>query len=488
MTAFLAVVNIVGLLALIGLLAFMQVKHVSFSKRVFLALGLGIVYGAILQFSYGASSDVIKNSVDWFNVVGNGYVKLLQMIIIPLILVSIISGIINLQNGKSLGKISGFTIGTLLVTVGIASVVGITVALLFGLNATDILAGKAEIDRGTALNTQLADLSKTSFAARLLDLLPANPFQDMTGARPSSTIAVVIFAAFIGVAALKSRKKFPEQMDSFQKFVNVAQIIVMRVVQTVLRLTPFGVLAIMTRVVATTSPDAILKLIKFVGASYVALAIMLTIHMLILVAFRLNPLTYLRKAFPVLSFAFSSRSSAATLPLTVETQNRKMGVDIGVANFAGTFGTSIGQNGCAGIYPSMLAIMIAPTVGINPLDPTFLISLVLVVIVSSFGIAGVGGGATFASLVVLSSMGLPVALAGLLVSVEPLIDMGRTAVNVSDSMISGLVTGRILKKIDVTVYNSFDEDTGNGEIIEADAVKETGETREKVAGAKPVFA
>ena len=488
MTALLAVVNIAGLLALVGLLAFMQVKHVSFAKRVFLALGLGIIYGAILQYSYGATSDVIKNSVDWFNVVGNGYVKLLQMIIIPLIMVSIISGIINLQNGKSLGKISGFTIGTLLATVAIASVVGITIALIFGLNATDIVAGKAELDRGNSLNSTLSDLSKTSFAARLLDLLPSNPFQDMTGARPSSTIAVVIFAAFIGVAALKSRKKYPEQIDSFQKFVGVAYVIVMRVVQTVLRLTPYGVLAIMTRVVATTSFEAILKLIKFVGASYVALAIMLAIHLLILAFFRLNPVTYLKNAFPVLSFAFSSRSSAATLPLTIETQNRKMGVDVGVANFAGTFGTSIGQNGCAGIYPSMLAIMIAPTVGINPLDPTFLISLVLVVIVSSFGIAGVGGGATFASLVVLSSMGLPVALAGLLVSVEPLIDMGRTAINVSDSMISGLVTGRILKKIDVAVYNSFDEDTGTGEIVEAEGAKETGETREKVAGAKPVFA
>lgn len=471
MTAFWVVVNILGLLALIGLLAYMQIKHFSFAKRVFAGLGLGIIYGGILQYSYGSSNEVIKNSIDWFNLVGTGYIRLLQMIIIPLILVSIISGIINLQSSKSLGKISGFTIGTLLSTVAIASCVGIAVALLFGLNASEIIAGKAEQVRGDLFNTQLTDLSKVSHPQRILDLLPANPFQDMTGARPSSTIAVVIFAAFIGFAALKSRKKYPEQIDSFQKFVNVAYVIVMRVVQTVLRLTPYGVLAIMTKVVATTSFDAILKLIKFVGASYVALIIMLAIHLLILTLFKLNPLTYLKKAFPVLSFAFSSRSSAATLPLTIEAQTKKFGVDVGIANFAGTFGTSIGQNGCAGIYPSMLAIMIAPTVGINPLDPTFLISLVVVVTLSSFGIAGVGGGATFASLVVLSSMGLPVALAGLLVSVEPLIDMGRTALNVSDSMVSGLVTGRLLKKIDTRVYNSFDEDTGGeNELPESEQV------------------
>jgi uncharacterized protein len=471
MTALWVVVNILGLLALIGLLAYMQIKHFSFAKRVFAGLGLGIIYGGIIQYSYGAGNDVIKNSVDWFNLVGTGYIRLLQMIIIPLILVSIISGIINLQNGKSLGKISGFTIGTLLSTVAIASCVGIAVALLFGLNASEIIAGKAEQVRGDLFNTQLTDLSKVSHPQRILDLLPTNPFQDMTGARPSSTIAVVIFAAFIGIAALKSRKKYPAQIDSFQKFVDVAYVIVMRVVQTVLRLTPYGVLAIMSKVVATTSFEAILKLVKFVGASYVALIIMLAIHLLILTLFKLNPVTYLKKAFPVLSFAFSSRSSAATLPLTIDAQVKKFGVDVGVANFAGTFGTSIGQNGCAGIYPSMLAIMIAPTVGINPLDPTFLISLVVVVTLSSFGIAGVGGGATFASLVVLSSMGLPVALAGLLVSVEPLIDMGRTALNVSDSMVSGLVTGRILKKIDTRVYNSFDEDSGgDNEVSEDDLV------------------
>jgi uncharacterized protein len=485
MTALWVVVNIVGLLALIGLLAYMQIKHFSFAKRVFAGLGLGIIYGGIIQYSYGAGNDVIKNSVDWFNLVGTGYIRLLQMIIIPLILVSIISGIINLQNGKSLGKISGFTIGTLLSTVAIASCVGIAVALLFGLNASEIIAGKAEQVRGDLFNTQLTDLSKVSHPQRILDLLPANPFQDMTGARPSSTIAVVIFAAFIGIAALKSRKKYPAQIDSFQKFVDVAYVIVMRVVQTVLRLTPYGVLAIMSKVVATTSFEAILKLVKFVGASYVALIIMLAIHLLILTLFKLNPVTYLKKAFPVLSFAFSSRSSAATLPLTIDAQVKKFGVDVGVANFAGTFGTSIGQNGCAGIYPSMLAIMIAPTVGINPLDPTFLISLVVVVTLSSFGIAGVGGGATFASLVVLSSMGLPVALAGLLVSVEPLIDMGRTALNVSDSMVSGLVTGRILKKIDTKVYNNFDEDSGgDNEVSEDDLVP----ARPTDSSRQPVYA
>ena len=101
------------------------------------------------------------------------------------------------------------------------------------------------------------------------------------------------------------------------------------------------------------------------------------------------------------------------------------------------------KNGCAGIYPAMLAVMIAPTVGIDPLAPLFLIKLVLVVTFASFGIAGVGGGATFASLVVLSTMGLPVGLVGLLIAIEPLIDMGRTALNVSDAMTTAIIADKI---------------------------------------------
>ncbi len=101
----------------------------------------------------------------------------------------------------------------------------------------------------------------------------------------------------------------------------------------------------------------------------------------------------------------------------------------------------------------MLAVMIAPTVGINPLEPGFLIKLIIITALASFGIAGVGGGATFAALTVLSALGLPVALVGLLIAIEPLIDMGRTALNVSGSVVSGLVSGRMMDKVDLSIYN-----------------------------------
>ncbi|GAB1440922.1 hypothetical protein MASR2M36_37070 [Providencia sp.] len=171
----------------------------------------------------------------------------------------------------------------------------------------------------------------------------------------------------------------------------------------------------------------------------------------------LNPIKFFKKAGPVLTFAFTSRSSAASIPLNIETQTRRFGIPESIASFSASFGATIGQNGCAGIYPAMLAVMVAPTMGINPFDPLWIATLVGIVTVSSAGVAGVGGGATFAALIVLPAMGLPVTLVALLISVEPLIDMGRTALNVSGSMTAGTVTSQLMGETDKTVFNQNDD-------------------------------
>ncbi|MFE8701487.1 L-cystine transporter [Cytobacillus sp. FJAT-54145] len=453
MNTVLLVVNIAIMILLVSLLFFMQKKHVSFSKRVFSALGIGIVFGFVLQLVYGAGSDIIKGSVEWFNIVGVGYVKLLQMIVMPLVFISIIAAFTKMKLSNNIGKISGLIISILVGTTAIAAAVAIAVTLAFNLEAVEIPQGDAETSRGEYLEQRSTEVENRTLPQQMLDLLPANPFLDFTGARPTSTIAVVIFAAFIGLAFLGVRRKNPEHAELFSKIVDAFYSIVMRVVTLILRLTPYGVLALMTRVTATSDYTAIMKLGKFVVASYVALAIVFIIHLILITLSGLNPVTYVKKAIPVLTFAFTSRTSAGALPLNIKTQTKDLGVSEGVANFAGSFGLSIGQNGCAGVYPAMLAVMIAPTVGINPLNPGFLATLILIVTISSFGVAGVGGGATFAAILVLSAMDLPVALAGLLISVEPLIDMGRTAVNVSGSMTAGILTSKATGELDTTVYS-----------------------------------
>ncbi|HDE5283645.1 TPA: L-cystine transporter [Staphylococcus aureus] len=455
MNAFLTLINIIVLVIFIVILHMMARKHISFAKRVFTALGIGIVFGVLLHLVYGTHSNVITSTSDWFNIVGQGYVALLQMIVMPLIFISIVAAFTKIQIGEKFAKIGSLIFIFLIGTVTIAAIVGVVYALVFGLDASTINLGNAEQARGSEIAKQAKDLTAHTLPQQILELLPKNPFLDFTGQRATSTIAVVIFASFIGFAYLRVARKQPDHGELLKRAIDAIYSLVMAIVTFVLRLTPYGVLAIMANTLSTSDFGAIWTLGKFLIASYAALITMNIIHLIILSLLGISPIRYVKKTLEVLIFAFTSRSSAGALPLNVQTQTRRLGVPEGIANFAATFGLSIGQNGCAGIYPAMLAIMVAPVANVE-IDLQFIVTLIAVVIISSFGVAGVGGGATFASILVLSTLNLPVALAGVLISVEPLIDMGRTALNVNDSMLAGTGTAKLTKHWDKDTFESND--------------------------------
>ncbi|HFZ5591278.1 TPA: L-cystine transporter [Staphylococcus aureus] len=455
MNAFLTLINIIVLVIFIVILHMMARKHISFAKRVFTALGIGIVFGVLLHLAYGTHSNVITSTSDWFNIVGQGYVALLQMIVMPLIFISIVAAFTKIQIGEKFAKIGSLIFIFLIGTVTIAAIVGVVYALVFGLDASTINLGNAEQARGSEIAKQAKDLTAHTLPQQILELLPKNPFLDFTGQRATSTIAVVIFASFIGFAYLRIARKQSDHGELLKRAIDAIYSLVMAIVTFVLRLTPYGVLAIMANTLSTSDFGAIWTLGKFLIASYAALITMYIIHLVILSLLGISPIRYVKKTLEVLIFAFTSRSSAGALPLNIQTQTRRLGVPEGIANFAATFGLSIGQNGCAGIYPAMLAIMVAPVANVE-IDLQFIVTLIAVVIISSFGVAGVGGGATFASILVLSTLNLPVALAGVLISVEPLIDMGRTALNVNDSMLAGTGTAKLTKHWDKDTFESND--------------------------------
>ncbi|HCV7798333.1 TPA: L-cystine transporter [Staphylococcus aureus] len=455
MNAFLTLINIIVLVIFIVILHMMARKHISFAKRVFTALGIGIVFGVLLHLAYGTHSNVITSTSDWFNIVGQGYVALLQMIVMPLIFISIVAAFTKIQIGEKFAKIGSLIFIFLIGTVTIAAIVGVVYALVFGLDASTINLGNAEQARGSEIAKQAKDLTAHTLPQQILELLPKNPFLDFTGQRATSTIAVVIFASFIGFAYLRVARKQSDHGELLKRAIDAIYSLVMAIVTFVLRLMPYGVLAIMANTLSTSDFGAIWTLGKFLIASYAALITMYIIHLVILSLLGISPIRYVKKTLEVLIFAFTSRSSAGALPLNIQTQTRRLGVPEGIANFAATFGLSIGQNGCAGIYPAMLAIMVAPVANVE-IDLQFIVTLIAVVIISSFGVAGVGGGATFASILVLSTLNLPVALAGVLISVEPLIDMGRTALNVNDSMLAGTGTAKLTKHWDKDTFESND--------------------------------
>ncbi len=438
--------------AILVLLYRMQKKYVSFSKRVLIALVLGLAFGGALQLIFTVDSEVVQASNTWISIIGSGYVRLLNMIVIPLVFVAITTSIVN-QSSDSLKKSATSIIAILIFTTALSAAVGAGVAGAFNLDSSQLMAGQAEQARSESLENTLIDFQSRPIPQQIMEIIPRNIFYAMSGQGSSATLSVVFFAAFLGVATIGLRKKKPESAQQFTQLLNTLHDVVMRMVTMVLRLTPYGIFALLSRFVSTSNFSEIFRLIEFVGASYIAIFIMFVIHLLILMAYKLNPLTFIKKASVPLTFAFSSRSSAGTLPINVETQVDKLGVSPGVANLSASLGTSIGQNGCAGIYPGMLAVMIA--IGLNiPMDISFFVRLILITSISSFGIAGVGGGATFAALTVLSAMGLPVGLVGLLIAIEPLIDMARTALNVSGSMIAGVISAKRVGELDLERYNA----------------------------------
>lgn len=453
------IINVILFVALLFLLSRTRHTNWSLAKKVLAGLCLGVVFGLLLHVVYGTGSTVLQESVQWFNLVGKGYVKLLQMVVMPLVFVSILGAVIKLHDAGSLGKISFISIGTLLVTTAIAAFVGVVVTNAFGLTAAGLVQGAQETERLNAIQTdyvgQVTDLQVPDL---FLSFIPANPFAELTGAHPTSIISVVIFAVFLGMAGLNLIKGDAEKGKKLLAAIEIMQAWVMKLVRLIMTLTPYGVFALMTNIVANSKLADILNLGGFLVASYIGLGIMFAVHALILLFTGVNPVQFFKKVWPVLTFAFTSRSSAASIPLNIEAQTRRLGVPESIASFSASFGTTIGQNGCAGLYPAMLAVMVAPTVGINPLDPIWILTLVCVVTLSSVGVAGVGGGATFAALIVLPMLGLPVTLVALLISIEPLIDMGRTALNVNGSMTAGMVTSQVLGQTDQTIFKQENVD------------------------------
>lgn len=420
-------------------------KSKTLSRTVLFGLVLGSAFGLVLQFLFAEQPQVINHVLSWIAVVGKGYVGLLKMVIMPLVLVFMIAAVVKLENQGSLGKISFVSISILLVTTALAALVGIAVTYGFNLSVEGLVAGTREAAQMTTLESKAANVANLNVPQMLLSFIPENPFADLGNTRSTSIIAVVIFGVLIGIAARKVMLERSELTAPIRTGVNALQATVMSLVKMVIALTPYGVAGLMANVVANSSGNDILNLLAFIIASYVAILLMFVVHGILLSLVGVSPKHYFTKIWPVMTFAFSSRSSAASIPMNIDTQVNQLKVPPAIANLSASFGATIGQNGCAGIYPAMLAMMVAPSVGIDPMTFEFILPLIGIVVISSFGIAGVGGGATFAALVVLPTMGLPIEIVALLISIEPLIDMARTALNVSGSITSGVITSKIMK-------------------------------------------
>lgn len=424
------------LVAIFVLVRKMEKKKVKFSTRMISAMGIGLVLGLFIQLVAGFPKDPssirwIEEVSKWYGLIGNGFMDLLKMLVVPLIFVSIIRVIINMKDGVNIGKLTLKSLTVLLGTTALAAIVGLVVGNLFNLGAGEVLITS---------NTDIREI--TSIVDTLRGLLPSNPVKAMA---EGNIVAVVIFAAFIGTSMKRLNKKYSDVIKPAWDLVEASYKIITSVAMTVIKFMPYAVVALLANTIAARGVGAILGVVDFIIALYVSVAIMFIIHLIIIALNGLNPFKYVKNVMEPLILAFTSRSSLGTLPVTIETLTEKAGVDNGVASFVGSLGSNAGMNGCAAIYPALMAVTVANMSG-TPMDFSFYGMLLVIIVISSLGIAGLPGTATMAVSVVISGMGMGAAfpLVGGIIAIDPILDMGRTMLNVNGTMVTA-----------VTVANSF---------------------------------
>ncbi|MFV0246404.1 MAG: cation:dicarboxylate symporter family transporter [Mycoplasmatales bacterium] len=393
--------------------------------------------------------------VTFMSIFSTIYINLLQLIVIPLIFVSITTAIVHTTVGNKVSKKIVKIIALLMITVTIAALIGVGATLLTGIDGEALsgaLASNSDvITRAGSLTDKASSLGSMSYADLITAPVSKN-FGFLVGEGSTAAMSTVLFGMFLGYAILQVQKRKPEKVSMIVDFLYQSKEVVLSLVREVLKITPYAIVALMTTMAATTTTESLGQLAMFVLVSYVAIIIMYLVHLLFVSFAGLNPIQFLKKGYPVLLFGFGSRSSMAALGFNIDTQREKLGVDEVTSDLAATFSVTIGQNGCAGVYPAMVAVLAMQATG-QDITITWLITLLVVIAISSFGIAGVGGGASFAAVAVLSIMGLPVTLAAILISVEPLIDMARTALNISDGMLVGVLVSKSEGELNTDLYN-----------------------------------
>ena len=435
---------IVVLFALFFVMKQMEKKKVKFSTRMLSATGIGLVLGLLIQVVGGfpdAPLEVpfIAEINKWYGLFANGFMDLLKMLVIPLIFVSIMRVIINMKQGENLGKLTARTLGLLVGTTAIAAIIGLVVGNLFQLGVNShLVAGEATI-------REVSSLVDT-----LRGLLPSNPIASMAN---GNVVAVVIFAAFLGLATKRQTKKYYDIVKPFIDLVEAFYKIILSVAMTIIKWMPYAVIALLANTIAGRGMAALGEAIDFILATYIGVALMFVVHLILIALSGLNPFRYVKNVLDALVLAFTSRSSLGTLPVSIEKLTDNVGLDNGTATFVGSLGSNAGMNGCAGIYPALVDITVANMTG-TPIDMTFIVMLVIVIALASFGIAGLPGSATMAISVVLSGMGMgeyfPL-IAGI-IAIDPILDMGRTMLNVNGTLTTAVLVGKSFNKIDQDVY------------------------------------
>lgn len=437
-TSILTIISNIGLVAIFFIINKLS-KKLKFTKLMIISTLIGIGLGVFIQFIAKFPEDPTTitwlNEVSkWYGLIGYGFMDLLKMLVVPIVFVSIVRVIMNLKSSENISKLTIRTVGMLLGTTAIAAVVGIVVGNLFKLGVSNTVVTST---------SQINEI--TPIVDTLRSLLPSNPVKVMAEA---NIVAIVIFATFIGLAIKRLNKKYEDTIKPFVDLIEAFYKIITSVSITVIKFMPYAVVALMSNAIVSRGIGTIFGVIDFIVALYVSIFIMFIIHLIIISLNGVNPITYVKNVSKPLVLAFTSRSSMGTLPVTIEALTENVKVDEGIASFVTSLGSNMGMNGCAGIYPALMAVTIA-NMSETHMNFSFYAMLVIVIAISSLGIAGIPGTAAMAVSVVISGIGLGAYFpyAGGILAIDPILDMGRTMLNVNGSMTSTVVVAKSFNKI-----------------------------------------
>ncbi|MGL4388774.1 MAG: cation:dicarboxylate symporter family transporter [Brevinema sp.] len=445
---FLALCLLFGMFFIVKIL---EKKKVDFSIRMMAGLFLGVFLGILLQLMAGfPSSDIISNTpwiqetIIWYGLFGRAFVGFLRMLVVPIVLVSMIRVILNLHASLDIKSLIQRSLFWLLFTTAIATVIGIVLSLLANLGET------LEVVRSTTSAREVSNIVDV-----FIGLIPVNSVVAMA---TDNIVAVVIFASMIGSSArfMRSKEKYQKNMDLFANFIEASYNIIMSMAMTVIKFMPYGVIALMARTLVSYGLLALQDALSFIMIVYIASFIMLVVYFIIILVHGLNPITFFKKCLSAWLMAFSSRSSVGSLPMTISTLEKRLGVHHSTANFVASLGSTAGMNGCAGYFPAMVAVLVGTAVGV-PMNMEFFIMVVVVAVLGSLGIAGIPGSATMAASIMLSGIGLSehFGLLAIVLAIDPIIDMARTMINVAGAMVSAVVVDKQLGTLDEKIYNNL---------------------------------
>lgn len=439
-----ALIHISLFLISIGMIALLGKKGISRNKQTLIAIIIGGSLGSFVQFM---GQETLPHVLEAYNILATSYIRFLQMLVYPVVSLAILLAFIQIGEKGGSFRSSIYIILILLLTTGVAALIGSLLTTLFKIDLSSFVGILTDEKVANIVEVRKATLQKP-ISQFITDFISTNPFHDLTGFRSNSLASIVIFLSFIGYAYLQIKKTEPIYAEKFKFSVETCYKLIMVLVSLALKLTPYGILGLFAKLTATSEIVALLKLLNFILASYFGILLMFLLHGLMLFSIKLNPITYYKKTFEVLAFGFFSRSSNAAIPLNIETQTKHLGIPNSNATISAAFGATIGQNGCAGIYPAMLVTILAPSFGIDPLSFSFLAMLMIILIINSFGIAGVGGGAIFAGIAALTAFDMPLTIIPLLAGIEPIIDMARTALNINGSITASVITSKLNGELD----------------------------------------